>query len=95
MALTEQEVRHIALLSRLKLSDDEVRLYREQLAHILGYVEKLRMLDTNGIEPMISASVEGNVFRADEPRPGLERTDALQSAPSHDDEYFRVPNVME
>jgi aspartyl-tRNA(Asn)/glutamyl-tRNA(Gln) amidotransferase subunit C len=95
MALTEQEVRHIALLSRLQLTDDEVKLYREQLTKILDYVEKLKKLDTTGVEPMISASVQGNVFRADEPRPSLPREAAFESAPSHDDEYFRVPPVIE
>lgn len=95
MALSEQEVRHIALLSRLQLTDDEVKLYREQLTKILDYVEKLKKLDTTGVEPMISASVQGNVFRADEPRPSLPREAAFESAPSHDDEYFRVPPVIE
>jgi aspartyl-tRNA(Asn)/glutamyl-tRNA(Gln) amidotransferase subunit C len=95
MALSEQEVRHIALLSRLQLTDGEVKRYREQIAKILEYVEKLKRLDTTGVEPMISASVQGNVFRVDEPRPSLPREAAFQSAPSHDDEYFRVPPVIE
>lgn len=95
MALSEEEVRHIALLSRLQLTDEEVRLYAEQLTHILDYVQKLQALDTSGVEPMISASVSGSVFRADEPRPGLPREAALDGAPSHDGEYFRVPPVIE
>jgi aspartyl-tRNA(Asn)/glutamyl-tRNA(Gln) amidotransferase subunit C len=95
MALSQAEVRHVAMLSRLQLTDGEVRLYGEQLGKILEYVEKLKALDTTGVEPMISASVQGNVFRPDEPRPGLKREDAFQSAPDHDDEYFRVPPVIE
>jgi len=95
MELSEQEVRHIALLARLQLSETEVKLYREQLVNILDYVEKLKRVDTDGVEPMISASVQGNVFRADEPRPSLPREAAFESAPSHDEEYFRVPPVIE
>ena len=95
MALSEKEVRHVALLSRLQLSDEEVHAYTEQLGKILGYVEKLKELDTRDVEPMISATASGNVFRADEPRPSLKREDALASAPNHDGEYFRVPPVIE
>jgi aspartyl-tRNA(Asn)/glutamyl-tRNA(Gln) amidotransferase subunit C len=95
MALSEQEVRHVAMLSRLQLTDAEIHLYREQLGKILEYVEKLKRLDTTGVEPMISASVQGNVFRPDEPRPSLKREASFQSAPDHDDEYFRVPPVIE
>ena len=95
MALSEPEVRHVALLSRLELTDDQVRLYAEQLGRVLEYVEKLKRLDTSQVEPMISASAPGNVFRADEARPSLPRDEALRAAPDHDGEYFRVPPVIE
>ena len=95
MALSEKEVRHIALLSRLQLSDEEVKQYASQLTDILDYVKKLQSLDTEGVEPMISASGSGSVFREDKPRPGLSREAAFESAPSHDEAYFRVPPVIE
>jgi aspartyl-tRNA(Asn)/glutamyl-tRNA(Gln) amidotransferase subunit C len=95
MALSEKEVRHVAMLSRLHLSDDEVKHYTGQLAKILDHVEQLKKVDTTGIEPMITATASGNVFRPDAPRPSLKREDALFSAPDHDDEYFRVPQVIE
>jgi len=95
MSLSEEEVRHIALLSRLQLTDAEVKLYADQLTHILDYVEKLQGLNTSGVEPMISASVSGSVFRNDDPRAGLPREAAFESAPAHDDEYFRVPPVID
>jgi aspartyl-tRNA(Asn)/glutamyl-tRNA(Gln) amidotransferase subunit C len=95
MALSEEEVRHVAWLSRLELTDDEVRLYARQLGKILEYVEMLRRVDTSDVEPMITATVEGNVFRPDQPRPGLPREEALQAAPEQDGEYFRVPRVIE
>jgi aspartyl-tRNA(Asn)/glutamyl-tRNA(Gln) amidotransferase subunit C len=95
MALTPEEVAKVAKLSRLALSDKEVQMYSEQLGKILTYVEKLKALDTSKVEPMISAAADGNVFRPDEVRPGLKREDALKSAPAHDDEFFRVPPVIE
>ena len=95
MALSEKEVRHVALLSRLHLTDDEVKHYTEQLAKILDHVEQLKRVDTSRVEPMITATTSGNVFREDTPRPSLAREDVLHSAPGHDDEYFRVPAVIE
>lgn len=95
MALSEEAVRHVATLSRLQLSDAEVKHYTEQLAKILEHVEQLKKVDTANVEPMITATLTGNVFRPDEVRPSLAREDALHSAPDHDDEYFRVPQVIE
>ena len=95
MALSAKEVRHVALLSRLELSDDEVDLYTEQLGKVLDYVNKLDALDTSDVAPMITAASTGNVFREDKLGESLDRKDALQSAPDHDDEYFRVPRVIE
>jgi len=95
MALSEKEVRHVALLSRLHLTDEEVKHYTEQLGKILVHVEQLDQVDTTGVEPMVTATTSGNIFREDVPRPCLKREDALHSAPDHDDEYFRVPAVIE
>ena len=95
MSLTAQEVRHVALLSRLYLSDAEVTEYTEQLGKILGYINKLNQLDTTGVEPMITAAASGNVFREDKIVPGLTREAALSTAPDQDGEYFKVPAVIE
>ena len=95
MAITREEVIKVAKLSRLALSEDEVQLYTQQLGKILHYVEKLNAIDTSKVKPMITAAAAGNVFRPDVHRPGLSREDALHSAPAHDDEFFRVPPVIE
>ena len=95
MAITNADVTKVAKLSRLALSGDEVAKYTEQLGKILQYVEKLNAVDTSSVEPMISAAADGNVFRPDEPRPTLDRKAVFQSAPAHDDEFFRVPPVIE
>jgi aspartyl-tRNA(Asn)/glutamyl-tRNA(Gln) amidotransferase subunit C len=95
MPLTEDEVRHVALLSRLELSDEEVELYAGQLGKVLDYVNKLNALDTTNVEPMITAATTGNVFRQDEPEDSIDRKEALRSAPDHDDGCFRVPRVID
>ena len=95
MAITQEDTAKVAKLSRLALSETELQTFTEQLAKILHYVEKLNALDTSKVEPMITAAATGNVFRPDEQRPGLTREEALQSAPAHDDEFFRVPPVIE
>jgi aspartyl-tRNA(Asn)/glutamyl-tRNA(Gln) amidotransferase subunit C len=95
MAISRDEAAKVARLSRLALTEAELQLYTEQLGKILDYVEKLKKLDVSRVEPMISAAAKGNVFRADQARPSLPREAAFQSAPDHDDEFFRVPPVIE
>ncbi len=95
MAITPEDVAKVAKLSRLALNPAELQIHTEQLGKILHYVDKLNAADVSNVEPMITAAASGNVFRKDEVRPSLERKDALQSAPAHDDEFFRVPPVIE
>ncbi len=87
-------VRHIGLLSRIELSDDEVRDFGDQLAHILQYVDKLQELDTDNIEPMAHAVEIHNVLADDETRPSLSPDAALANAPARDDDFFKVPKVI-
>ena len=94
MALSEQEVRKLALLARLELSDDEVRTIGPQLTSILGFVEKLAELDTEGVEPMTTALDVDNRFREDVGVPGLTNEQALQNAPARDESCFLVPPVL-
>jgi aspartyl-tRNA(Asn)/glutamyl-tRNA(Gln) amidotransferase subunit C len=95
MAITKDDVAKVAKLSRLALSDAEIATYTQQLGSILNYVEELKAVDTSKVEPMITAAASGNVFRPDVVKPSLTREDALASAPLHDDEFFRVPPVIE
>ena len=66
MKLSKEEVQHIATLSRLELTDEEVEKYRDQLGSILGYVAKLQELDTTGVAELAHGSGLTNVFRPDE-----------------------------
>ena len=95
MALSKNEVLKVGALSRIRLSDDEVEKFASQLSGILGYVDKLRELDTAGVEPLAHALPLHNVLRADEPRPGLTPDEALAGAPESAGDFFRVPRVLD
>ena len=95
MSLTPDDVHKVAKLARLKLTDDEETLFADQLGQILDYVAILNELETADVEPMAHAFDIQNVFRADEPRESLERSDALQNAPKSDGRYFLVPQIIE
>ncbi len=92
--ITEQEVRHAAQLSRLKLSDEKVRAFTVQMAQVLGYIEKLNELDVTGVEPMAHPNDACNRLRDDEPGATLSPEQALANAPASDPPYFRVPKVL-
>ena len=93
--LDEETVRHVAHLARLKVSDEEVARYTEQLSSILRYVEQLRELDTSDTPPTSHPLPVANVFREDRVRDCLDAADALRNAPQHQDGFFRVPKVLD
>jgi aspartyl-tRNA(Asn)/glutamyl-tRNA(Gln) amidotransferase subunit C len=95
MTLTLSEVEHIAKLARLRLSETEKTLFREQLSEILDYAAHLQELDTSTIPPTSSVLPPRSVLRQDEPHPGLTLDDLLLSAPDIEDEQFRVPPIFE
>ena len=92
--LTEGEVRHVAKLARLKLDDAQVHLYAQQLSDILAYVEKLKELNVEGVEPMAHAIDLTNRFRDDVPGKTLSTEEALMNAPAKDEPFFKVPKVI-
>lgn len=94
MALSPTDVRELAKLARLQLSDQEVESIGPQLEEILGFVAQLSELDTEGIEPMTTALDVQNRWRTDEVQPSLGTEAALKSAPASDGEYFLVPPVL-
>jgi aspartyl-tRNA(Asn)/glutamyl-tRNA(Gln) amidotransferase subunit C len=94
MALTRDEVLHVATLARLSLLPDEIELFTRQLNDILAYMEKLQELDTEKVEPLAHVIPVFNVFREDKVREGLEREAALDNAPGQEDGAFLVPRVI-
>ncbi|MBI2194078.1 MAG: Asp-tRNA(Asn)/Glu-tRNA(Gln) amidotransferase subunit GatC [Planctomycetes bacterium] len=93
--ISRDDVLHVALLSRVELTEEELELFQSQLAGILAYVEKLKELSTEDAEPMTSVMGLHDVFREDEPRASLGREEALANAPDRDEDSFRVPAVVE
>jgi len=94
MAITRQDVEKVALLARLQLSDAELATMSEQLAQIVGYVDHLAQVNTDGVEPMAHAIEQLNVFREDAVAMSLPRDEALASAPHHDSRGYLVPAVL-
>lgn len=93
-SLTNQQVRHVAKLARLTVSDDEAKRFAEQLSDVLDYVSKLNELDVTDVEPMAHAHDITNALREDEPVPGLPVEAALANAPDAEPPFFKVPKVL-
>ena len=94
MALTREEVLHVADLARLTLVPAEIELFTRQLIDILAYVEKLQELDTAGVEPLAHVIPVFNVFREDVVSQGLDRESALDNAPAREEGAFVVPRII-
>jgi aspartyl-tRNA(Asn)/glutamyl-tRNA(Gln) amidotransferase subunit C len=92
--ITADEVRELAMLARLRLSDDEVARMTGDLGAILEYVDALRALDTSDVEPMTHAVPFDCPARADETRPSLLLDEALANAPRRDGDFFQVPRIV-
>lgn len=95
MSVDEKMVRRIAALARIGVSDDEVPALARELSAILGFVEQLSELDTQGVKPLTSAVDTKIRGREDVVSDGGYAQDVLANAPEKDDEYFAVPKVVE
>jgi aspartyl-tRNA(Asn)/glutamyl-tRNA(Gln) amidotransferase subunit C len=95
MALTPDEVRHIAHLARLRLTPEEERRYAEQLSAILDYAERLRGVDTANVSPAAGVQDLQAPLRPDTPRPSLSRERALANAPASAEGMFLVPPILD
>ena len=95
MAISDEQVRHVARLSRLALTDEEVARFRAQLSAILDAVGKVGELDLEGVEPTSHPLDVVNVLDDDEAAPSLSLEDALANAPDPEDGFFGVPAATE
>ena len=91
MAISKDDVLHVARLARLELSDAEVERFQEQLSAILEAVSKVQELDLSDVPPTSHPLDVVNVWREDSPRPSLPVEEALANAPASEDGLFRVP----
>ena len=94
-ALDHDTVAHLARLSRLDLTEDELTHYGEQLEVILGAVARVSEVAADDVPPTTHAVPVVNVTRPDVVTPGLTREDALAGAPASEDERFRVPRILD
>lgn len=93
--IDDSTVKKVAKLSRLELSDQQIHKFSQQLSSILEYIEKLKQLDTENVEPLAHCLPVQNVLRADEIIPSLGTENALKNAPDRDDQHFLVPRILE
>lgn len=89
------DVRYVAELARLKLTDEETELFQRQLGTIVSYVEKIREADVEGIEPTLHGRRVVNAFRADAPEASLDAAAALGNAPDRHGMEFKLPKIVE
>ncbi len=94
MAISRDDVAYVAALARLELSEEELERYTVQLASILAHAADIAALDLSDLAPMAHPLPLKNVFRDDEPRPGLERDVVLAAAPAVEDHRFCVPRIL-
>jgi aspartyl-tRNA(Asn)/glutamyl-tRNA(Gln) amidotransferase subunit C len=95
MALTREQVEHVAELAKLGLTEDEIEVYRQQLSDILDYAAVLKGLDTDRIAPTASVLPLENVMRADRATPSLSQSDVLANAPAATDGFFQVKAILD
>ncbi len=95
MSAPEFDVRYVATLARLQLTDEETRTFQNQLGDVLAFVEKLKKVDVTGVEPTAHTSDVFNVFREDEVRPCLTAAEALANAPRKANDLFVVTKVVD
>ena len=95
MAITIQDVEHIAKLARLKLTEEEKQRFQKELGTIIEYFDQLKKLNTEGVPPTTHVVPLENVLREDAVKPCLSVEEALANAPDRKGNYFRVPKVVE
>lgn len=93
--VTLDEIKKLASLSRIKLSDEEAESLRHELENILGYVDQLSQADTSGLETTSQVTGLTNQMRSDEIKEyGVDREDLLRNAPDSQDGYIKVKKVL-
>lgn len=94
MEVNDALVDKLAHLARLKFEAAEKEEIKKDLREMIAFVEKLNELDTTGVEPLLHMTGEINILREDEVKGSITREEAFKNAPSHDQQFFKVPKVM-
>ena len=95
MEIRKEQVEHVAKLARLEVSEDEKAMFARQLSAILTYMDQLKEVDTEGVEPTATVLPTENVYREDAVKPSLTQERALAIAPDQAESLFRVPKILE
>jgi len=93
--ISEDQVKHVAHLARLAITEEEANTFTKQLDKIISFAEQLNELDTTNVEPTAHVLEIKNVMREDKSNPGLPREEVLKNAPEHKDGQIKVPGIME
>jgi len=94
MEVNNKLIEDLSRLAKLKFDEKSAKKMKRDLNKIIGFVDKLSEIDTEGVEPLIYLSDEVNVLRADEIAHEVSQEDALKNAPQKDSDYFKVPTVL-
>jgi aspartyl-tRNA(Asn)/glutamyl-tRNA(Gln) amidotransferase subunit C len=94
MKITDDIINHLAHLARLSFSDDEKENLKQDLEKMIGFVEKLKEMDTTGVEPLLHITNAENVLRNDEANQTITKEEALLNAPHTNGNFFIVPKVI-
>jgi len=94
MPIPPDEVRRIAALAHLEFSEAEIRRFSDDLSRILDYIDQLKEVDTEGVEPLIHVFDRRGSGRPDQVGPSLPVSDALRDAPQRQDDFYQVPRVV-
>jgi aspartyl-tRNA(Asn)/glutamyl-tRNA(Gln) amidotransferase subunit C len=92
--ISREDVQHVALLSRLEVTAEEIEVFTSELNAILSHVEELQRKDVSNVQPLFHPLALENVLREDEPRASLSLDAVLSNAPEREDDGFRVPPVI-
>ena len=95
MKIDQETLAKIAHLARLDLDAKDIDKMLKDMNNMVNFVEKLKEVNTDGVEPLTTMSHEINTLREDEVKPHLDHDQVLQNAPKKDSDYFRVPKVLE
>jgi len=95
MEVNDALVDNLAKLSRLQFNDQEKEIIKKDLQRMIEFVDKLKELDTTGVEPLMHMSDSVNVLREDKVQGSISRKDALKNAPDSDGVFIKVPKVIE
>jgi aspartyl-tRNA(Asn)/glutamyl-tRNA(Gln) amidotransferase subunit C len=94
MQVDDALIDKLSKLAMLQFDDQEREEIKRDLEKMIGFVDKLKELDTTGVEPLLHMSANTDVLREDKPANMISREEALQNAPQHDGSYFKVPKVI-